>query len=169
MSDFSNEFIDYLVSLRERDSGAISTLRHSLAFEPGTFPKAYPYVERFVSERWHAQDSRRLSLYAVAALFARHPVVDTEKSFSQAFAEVCNKRDSKSLERRFIAVLDANSDTILEYLRHAISLISTEGIGFNYARIRNDLVVWMNPLNNLDRLRQKWASDFYRVYVGKVD
>jgi len=169
VNDFGEKFINYLVSLRERDSGAMAMLRHSLAFAPGTYPKAYPYVEPFVAESWHTQDSRRLALYGVAALFARYPVIDEEKTFPQAFAVVCNKRDSNSLERRFIAILDADSDTIFDYLRHAISLIATEGIGFNYAGLRNDLVVWMNRINNLDRLRQKWAKDFYRVYDGEVD
>jgi len=161
MSDLSNDFIDYLVSLRERDSGAIATLRHSLAFAPGTYPHAYPYVERFIAESWHAQNSCRLSLYVVAALFARHPVVDETKSFAKAFAEVCNRRDSPSLERRFIAILDANSDTIFDYLRHAISLLGADGIGFDYASLRDDLTVWMNRRRVLDHVRQKWAREFY--------
>jgi len=168
MNNLSNEFIDYLASLRERDNGAMAKLRHSLAFAPGAYPQAYPYVERFMAESWHSQDSHRLSLYVVAALFARHPVVDETKSFAKAFAEVCNKRESKSLERRFIAILDADVDTIFDYLRHAISLIAIEGIGFDYATLRNDLVTWMNRLKNLDILRQRWASDFYRVYVDEV-
>jgi len=161
MSDFSNQFINYLVSLCERDSGAMAKLRHSLAFAPGTYPQAYPYVERFVAESWHVQDSHRLSLYVVAALFARHPVVDEAKSFAKAFAEVCNKRDSPSLERRFIAILDADADIISDYLRHAISLIATEGIGFDYAKLRDDLAVWMNRRRVLDHVRQKWAREFY--------
>jgi len=161
MNDFSKEFINYLVSLRERDSGAIAKLRHSLAFAPGTYPQTYPYVEHFVAEGWHAQDSRRLSLYAVAALFARHPIVDEDKSFAKAFAEVFNKRDSTSLERRFLAILDSDSDTIFDYLRHSIGLIVADGIGFDYAALLRDLTVWMNRSRALDHIRQKWAREFY--------
>jgi len=162
VSDHSQNFIDYLVSLRERDAGAVATLRHSLAFKPGAYPKAYPYVERFVGKQWHAQSSPRLALYAVAGLFARHPLVDSDCSFAKAFAAVSLKRDSGSIEKRFIALLDADSETLFDYLRHAISLLAAGGIGLDYVGLLEDLSVWMNRGKTIDYISQRWARDFYQ-------
>ena len=162
MSEHAERFIDHLSALRERDTGAMAALRHSLTFEPGMYPRAFPYVERFVAADRLAHDARRLALYAVAGLFARHPE-QQNRTFATAFGELLCKRESQSIEQRFIALLEADSDNILDYLRQAISLLAAEDIGLNYVRLLDDLTVWMNPNADLDRLRQRWAREFYRA------
>ena len=168
MSDHSQRFIEHLIVLRERDAGAIATLRHSLAFEPGAYPKAFPHVERFVGAERSTNDSWRLALYAVGGLFARHPM-QQEQSFAIAFGELMRKRESQSIEGRFIALLGADAENILDYLRQAVSLLASEGIGLDYARLLNDLSIWMNPNADLDRLRQHWARDFYRATESRPE
>src|SRR5690606_15897739 len=157
----------YLQTLKSRDRGALATLRHSLAFAPGTYPKAFPYVERFAGSATHEQDARRLALYTVAALFARHPE-HQKRSFAAAFGELARSRNTgerdlnKSIEGRFIALLEADPENIADYLRQAISLLAADGIGCDYANLLNDLSRWMNPSgdsNARDRLRQRWARD----------
>lgn len=162
MSEHAERFIEHLSALRERDSGAMAALRHSLTFDPGTYPRAFPYVERFVGADRPANDARRLALYAVAGLFARHPEQQS-RSFAAAFGELMRKRESPSIEQRFIALLEADASNILNYLRQAISLLAAEDIGLDYARLLDDLAVWMNPNADRDRLRQRWARDFYRA------
>ena len=162
MSEHAERFIKHLSALRERDTGAMAALRHSLAFEPGTYPRAFPYVERFVGADRSANDARRLALYAVAGLFARHPE-QQNRSFAAAFGELLRKRESQSIEQRFIALLEADADNILDYLRQAISLLAAEDIGLDYARLLDDLVFWMNPNADRDRLRQRWAREFYHA------
>jgi CRISPR system Cascade subunit CasB len=164
-SEYAQKFIAHLEALKEKDRGALATLRHGLAFEPGAYPKAYPYVERFVGADVHERDGRRLALYAVAGLYARHSEISGQ-SFAAAFGELFRRRNSDSLEKRFITVLAADAENIHDYLRQAISLLATEGIGCDYARLLDDLSLWMNPRANterLDRLRQHWARDFYRA------
>ena len=158
----SVSFIDYLQKL---DRGALAALRHSLAFAPGTYPRAFPYVECFVNQKAHEHDAHRLALYAVAALFARHPA-QTQTSFAAAFGELASRRasKSKSIEQRFIALLEADAENIVDYLRQAISLLAADNIGCNYARLLEDLSIWMNRSANPERrnrLRQRWARDFY--------
>lgn len=162
MSEHAERFIEHLSALRERDTGAMAALRHSLTFDPGTYPRAFPYVERFVGADRPANDARRLALYAVAGLFARHPEPQN-RSFAAAFGELLRKRESQSIEQRFIALLEADADNILDYLRQAISLLAAEDIGLDYARLLGDLTVWMNPSADRDRLRQRWAREFYRA------
>jgi CRISPR system Cascade subunit CasB len=161
----SESFIHHLQALKERDKGALAKLRHSLAFEPGTYSKAFSHVERFVGDAVHERDARRLALYAVAGLFARHPEHVENKSFAAAFGELMRRRESGSIEQRFIALLDADAENIVDYLRQAVSLLAAESIGCDYARLLDDLSSWMSPIKNerRDRLRQRWARDFYHA------
>lgn len=174
MSEQADAFIQYLRALQEKkDLGALATLRRSLAFEPGSYPRAFPYVERFVGDAYE-RDARRLALYVVAGLFAAHPEPG-QQSFAAAFGRLARLRKastereySLSIERRFVALLEADADSIPIHLRHAISLLKAEGLGLNYASLLDDLGVWMNPHLNLDRVRQRWARDFYRATQAKA-
>jgi CRISPR system Cascade subunit CasB len=165
VSQHSKSFIHHLQTLKMQDRGALATLRHSLAFEPGTYAKAFSHVERFAGETVHERDARRLALYAVAGLFARHPEHVENKSFSAAFGELMRRRESGSIEQRFIALLDADTDNIVDYLRQAVTLLASDNIGCDYARLLDDLSSWMHPIKSekRDRLRQRWARDFYRA------
>jgi CRISPR system Cascade subunit CasB len=162
VNEHSEKFVQHLISLGTHDRGALAVLRHSLAFEPGTYPKAFPYVERFVSASSHERDARRLALYAVAALYARHPR-HQEQSFASAFGVLFRKRESLGIEGRFVALLGADAENIFDYLRQAIGVLASDDIGLNYLILLGDLSRWMNSKTNADRLRQRWARDFYSV------
>lgn len=162
MSEHAEQFIAHLIALKERDRGALAALRHSLAFESGSFPKAYPYVERFAGAAVHERDARRLALYAVAGLFARHPQSHAQ-SFATALGELMKRRQSSSIEGRFIALLGADAENIVDYLRQSISLLAADAIGCDYVRLLDDLTQWLNPNIDPSRLRQRWAREFYRA------
>lgn len=171
MSDHADDFIQYLQNLKSRDRGALATLRHSLAFDPGTYPKAFPYVERFAGSATHERDARRVALYTIAGLYARHPE-QASQSFATALGELMRRRETTSVEQRFVALLGADPENIADYLRQAISLLAAENIGCDYARLLDDLSRWMNPNVNQserDRLRQRWARDFYRAAQAEHD
>jgi len=173
VSEHAREFIDYLEALKDKDRGALATLRHSLAFEPGAYPPAFPYVERFAGAAAHERDARRLALYAVAGLFAKHSL-QSAQSFATGMGDLLHQQKKKansgdrqlSLEKRFIALLGADAENIADYLRQAISLLASDSVGCDYARLLDDLTRWMNPAadpDERDRLRQRWARDFYRA------
>ncbi len=159
MTTHAEIFITHLQGL---DRGALATLRHSLAFVPGSYPRAFPYVERFAGSVVHERDARRLALYAVAGLFARHPQQQSQ-SFASALGELLRRRESASIEGRFVALLGADAENIVEYLRQAISLLAADDIGCDYVLLLDDLSLWLNPNTDPSRLRQRWARDFYRA------
>lgn len=163
MSEHAEQFIAHLSLLKERDRGALAVLRHSLAFAPGSDPRTFPYVERFAGAATHERDARRLALYAVAGLFARHAQHQPAQSFAAALGELLRRRGSPSIEGRFIALLGADAENIVEYLRQAASLLAAEGLGCDYARLLDDLSLWMSLHADPSRLRQRWARDFYRA------
>jgi CRISPR system Cascade subunit CasB len=158
------DFIDYLKRLAEKDRGALAVLRRGAGFAPGTYPPAFPYVERFVPNE-HAQDRRRLARYLVATLFALHPEHVAGTSLAAAFGRLMRKRDSPSLEKRFVALLAAEPEELPVYLRNVVSLLTADSIACDYAALETDLVQWLNSHGTeaRDRVRQQWARDFYRA------
>ena len=165
MSDYAEQFVAYLQGLAERDRAAMARLRRSLAFEPGADPATYPYVERFVKADWHASDARRLALYVVAGLFAQHPRQGSS-TFARSFGELARRRDSDSLEARFVALLGADGEVLPVHLRHAIDLLKAEDLPVDYSQMLRDLNWWLNPSVDqsiLGGLRQRWAREFYRA------
>ncbi len=155
MSSAEN-FIGYLEELRQNErrwSQARAVLRRSLAFAPGTYPDAYPFVEPRVGERsgW----SREV-LYVVAGLYALKEAHVPQRTLSRAFRETMDRKGSQSLEARFLTLLDSDYDQLAERLRRVAILV--EG-GFDFVCLQRDLERWFRP----DRpVQQNWARDFYR-------
>ena len=63
-------FIEWLEGLNEKDTRVRAVLRRSLAFEPGQFVPAYPYVEPFVKDE--GSSWRREVHYLTGGLWAAH-------------------------------------------------------------------------------------------------
>ena len=152
--------ISALSSAAERDSSVIATLRRSLAFDPGAFAPAFPYLEPIVGNQ---PEFRRKPAYLVAGLWAlcQRRVTDTSNSVSLASAlrRVSSQRSSKSIEKRFVALLDSDEDELPSRLRQSISIIAADSIPINWAGLLDDLLRWSHP----DRFIQKrWARDYWR-------
>ena len=166
MSEHAQSFIAYLIGLKDSDRGALAHLKRSLGFDPGAYPRAYPYVERFVGTDKHADDPRRRAMYLAAGLFALHPLHSDGVSFASAFGRIGRERDSASIEQRFIALLGADTESLPSLLRQSVSLLAADSVGFDYASLLDDLTRWLDPFKPeaRDQLRQRWARDFYRAY-----
>jgi CRISPR system Cascade subunit CasB len=162
MSNHVEQYIEHLQRLHQRDRGALATLRKSLSFAPGAYPPAFAYVERFVGMDRKANDPFRLALYLVAGLYALHPEVGTD-SLAKGLAKLMLRRESGSMENRFLALLGADPENLADYLRHVVTLFAADNQGIDYAELFADLVVWINPYasEKRDQIRQKWARDFY--------
>lgn len=170
MSDFVQSFVAHLIHLRDGKAVALAELRRSLSFPPGAYPPAYPYVERFVAPDGHAESSSRIALYVVAGLFALHPQTSSV-SLAACFGELMQRRDSPGIEKRFVALLGADAENLATYLRQVISLLAADDIGVDYAGLLKDLGLLLNPRLDpdiRDRIRQRWARDFYRVLIRDV-
>lgn len=155
-----NGFVTWLEGRNAEDTKVRAVLRRSLAFDPGQYAPAFPYVEPFVGDEdnhW-----RRWVLYLVAGLWAAHwregsngqPV-----SLGSACAayQWASGSTSQSTERRFITVLDADGDQLPHRLRQLLALLKDQPIDFE--DLLKGLLYW-----NDDRKRTQngWARDFYR-------
>lgn len=140
---------------QQNDRGAMAVLRRSLAFDPGKYSPAYPYVERFVGK---GGDWQKIVAYLVAGLYASSRASAGEGSLGKAAAMLRNRSNSASVEKRFIALLDADPEQLPNRLRQMITLMSAHEIAPDWSRLRRDLHYWRDPER---RVQQRWAADYY--------
>ncbi len=151
-------FIDWLEKINEKDSKVRAVLRRSLAFDPGCFPAAYPYVEPFMNEEENTW--RREMHYLVAGLWAAHWRVGRSgvpMPVGKASADYQTASGSTSTERRFIALLDADRDQLPYRLRQMVTLLKEYHVDFE--AVLNGLLYWNDDHK---RTQNQWARDFYR-------
>lgn len=149
-----SKFIEWLEGLNEKDTKVRAVLRRSLAFEPGRYASAYPYVEPFIKDEdgsW-----RRDMYYLVAGLWAAH-WREGQGGTPLSLGKACAAYQAGSAERRFIALLDSDRDQLPHRLRQMLALLKDQAIDFDDLLKR--LLYW-----NDDRKSSQnaWARDFYR-------
>uniref|UniRef100_A0A7C5REU3 Type I-E CRISPR-associated protein Cse2/CasB n=1 Tax=Thermus caliditerrae TaxID=1330700 RepID=A0A7C5REU3_9DEIN len=153
------DFIGRLEKLKEQKvwTRARAVLRRSLAFDPGVYPPAMPFVEPWVREEGWVREAH----YLVAALYALLDGAHVEgRTLARALREARERRGSESLERRFLALLDADRDQLPHRLRQAAGLV--EG-GVDFVQLLRDLRHWFHP----DRwVQARWAREFYGAQVS---
>lgn len=158
-------FISWLESLNEGDTRVRAVLRRSLAFDPGEYPPAFPYVEPFVNDNdnyW-----LRKMHYLTAGLWASHwspGRTGVPVTVGKACAAYQSTSGSTSTERRFIALLDADGDQLPHRLRQMIALLKEQAIDFD--GLLKGILQW-----NGDRKRTQnaWARDYYRNMETEKD
>lgn len=160
-----NEFIEWLEGLNEKDNKVRAVLRRSLSFDPGRYVPAFPYVEPFVKDE--GSSWRREVFYLVAGLWAAHwreGRPQKPMSLGKACAEYQKASKSTSTERRFIALLDSDSDQLAHRLRQMIALLKEQAIDFGGLLKR--LLHWNDDQK---RTQSAWARDFYRNFKDETD
>lgn len=160
-----NAYLDWLEEMNKRDSRVRAVLRRSLAFNPGAFPAAFPYVEPFLTEDVSAW--RRRVHYLVAGLWATHWKAERSggiQPVGKAAALHQLASGSASTERRFIALLDADADELPYRLRQMVTLLKEQVIDFD--ALLTDLLRWQSPDK---RTQNQWARQFYRTLQKNTD
>ena len=150
-------FIDWLEKVNDKNNKVRAVLRRSLAFDPGCFPSAYPYVEPFVQDVNNSW--RREMYYLVAGLWAMHRregLSGVPMSIGKASANYQQESGSVSTERRFIALLDADLDQLPHRLRQMVALLKEYPLDFD--ALLSGLIYWNDDQK---RTQNQWARDFY--------
>ncbi|MDR3672163.1 MAG: type I-E CRISPR-associated protein Cse2/CasB [Holophaga sp.] len=153
-----NGFLDWLETKGAEDNKVRAVLRRSLAFEPGKFVEAYPYVEPFVKDE--ASSWRREMHYLVAGLWAFHWAegrTGPRLPLGKACAAHQAASGAASTERRFIALLDADPDQLPHRLRQMVALLKNFPLDFE--GLLTGLLYWNDDQK---RTQNQWARDFYR-------
>ena len=150
-------FIAYLQRLASGGPrGALADLAAELGKRPGTNPRSVRWLARWTVHVSQAEVARH---HLIAALFAAHPAGAPEGNLGLTMAQIAlRRRLTPSLERRFVALLEADAEDVGEHLRHIVYLARAADVPLHWAQLLADLRCWDDPLR---RVQAKWARSFW--------
>jgi CRISPR system Cascade subunit CasB len=162
-NDVEKRFADALDDLvTHEDRATLAALRRGLGKDPGSVPEMHPFVLRRLPEGMGLR--RENDFYLVASLFSIHrkgwaggdPRRPTNLGASLA---LLRQRDgSASIERRFVAMLNAQREDLPHHLRNIISLLSSHEVHVDFAQLLRDLRWWDAENRSVQR---HWARSFW--------
>lgn len=156
------DLFEQLTNRAANDSAVIARLRRSAAYEPGLDPGVFPYIEPHVHglSEW-----RRTATYLAAACWAlavrpKHAEHKGPLPLPKALRLLQTRNDntSKSLEARFQALLDADTDELQWRLRHLIQQLAAAELPIDWPSLLTDLRNWPDPRR---RVQIRWARQFW--------
>ncbi len=150
-------FITYLESLRgsKDERAAFAALRRGLGRAPGTEPAMFPYIVQWlptVCPQWNEE-----MYYLIAALFAYHPKEGGVGNLGAAFKTAAQgESDTTAIERRFTALLAADTEDLHFYLRQAVSFLKSKDVAINWQQLFADVLRWQ-----YGQVQKQWAYKFW--------
>lgn len=148
--------IGYLSELEKRqDRAALAHLRRGLARKPGDSMEMFPYVGRFINEKTNAAHDR--AVFLTAALFADYSdAAQNVGDLGRSVKQIAGVSDS--IERRFVALLDADPEDLHYYLRQMIDLLKANSVAVNWTELFKDIRAWASESRYVQK---KWARSFW--------
>jgi CRISPR system Cascade subunit CasB len=169
----------YLATLADesdRDRGKLAALRRGLGEPDGWHPQLANVVNPSIHD---VPDHKAPIFYKVAALFGLHPVARrsgdnqpsgrlVERSFTHALHQYALQRSregggsiddiKKPLDRRVMALLNADTEDVFHHLRYATSLLRGSDIPVDWVRLIIDLDRWDLPDREVQR---RWSRAWW--------
>ncbi|ULH13946.1 type I-E CRISPR-associated protein Cse2/CasB (plasmid) [Deinococcus sp. KNUC1210] len=165
-----HQFINRLARLAR---GQLADLRRSLSDDrPGD---STPFLEGLIL-RSGLQNRNRQGVYLTASLYAlierprggqadppddRQPVPHGPSLGFLLGTLYRDQQERPSVERRFLALLDADADALPYQLRQVVSLLKASGLKPDWVRLLRDVCGWDTRWGA--QIRRQWANDFYRA------
>jgi CRISPR system Cascade subunit CasB len=159
-------FVQQLVSLAaHEDRAALAALRRGLGSAPGSQAEAARVVYRSLPAS--VPDWRERDCWLLAGLFALHPhhleraeAEGYRPSLADALRQLGRKENvsAEGVERRLVALLNAEREDLDEHLRHAISQLRAADVPVDYVQLLRDLRWWEADERWVQR---RWARAFW--------
>lgn len=151
-----DRLITYLKSLEERqDRAALAHLRSGLREKDGRAMEMYPYLRQFLS--LDSKPRYENAVFIIAALFAYYP--DAPGNVGNLGASLRELKDeSDGIEKRFVALLNADEEDLPYYLRQIIGLLKSKEVAVNWQRLFMDVQFWGGDNR---RVQRGWARSFW--------
>lgn len=180
-------FADYLARLVQNEQrAALAALRRGLGRRPELATDMFPYIVPWLTDAMSS--ARQADYFLVAALFASHqiswsrPAAESDvaaatdpagstgsagaegsirgySNLGASFHQLTAATGSESVEKRFVALLNAEREDLPLHLRHAVSLLRAHDIPVDWARLLTDLASWDREDR---RVQSAWARAFWR-------
>lgn len=156
-----DRLITYLKNLAKppKNNAALANLRRGLGKPPKTVMEMFPYLGQFLSSDTKTQHEN--AVFIVAALFAFYD--DAPENIGNLGASIRKIKDeSGTIEKRFVALLNANEEELPQYLRQMIGLLkSKDKVAVNWNQLLFDVRNWNNE-NLKDSVQYSWAKEFWK-------
>ena len=165
-TSLDERFVTGLTELVARDDrGALAALRRALGTTPGSQAEAARVVYRLLPTNvapWRERDC-----WLLAGLFALHPLAlapREEGHYRPNLADSLRKLahlesvSSEGVERRLIALLNAEREDLDDHLRHAVAQLRAHDIAIDYVQLLRDLHGWGAEERWVQR---RWARAFW--------
>ncbi|MGI8405312.1 MAG: type I-E CRISPR-associated protein Cse2/CasB [Thermomicrobiales bacterium] len=168
-------YLSALATDENRDRAKLAALRRGLGKENGWDPQLASIVNPRIGT---IPDRQATICYHVAALFGLHPVGwkrgedDSaryeNRSFTQSLHLLARQQSQEGgrslddikqpLDRRAMALLNADSDDVFDHLRYAVSLLRGSEIPVDWGKLILDLDKWDEP----DRaVQRRWSRAWW--------
>ena len=153
-------FIGYLESLLKRDDRAIlAHLRRGLGKEPGTAMEMFPYIARFVQNSYRSDENAYFLVASVFGLYPTYSWKSDEKGKNNLGKSMSFlKDDSESIEKRFVALLNADEEDLPNHLRQIVSLLKAKDKPIDWLQLLKDIKGWSSESKYVQR---NWAKGFW--------
>lgn len=168
--NFDDEDKKFISNLKKyvhaNDRAALAKLRRGLGKKPGTVMEMYPYMCRQIPKT-----GDDFVYFLVAALFGLYPDAERtesslggsllmlDKKFRQQRGSSSSDEKTSSVERRFVALLNAKKEDLPTHLRQIIGLLKSNEMPINWFRLLKDLKFWTSEEKH--NTRRKWAKEFW--------
>jgi len=162
---WGRRLVDSLAARRDNPQGrgALADLRRALQRPPGEDANVFRYVvPHLPGERGWTETAA----FLVASLFAAHPDAGGSGDIGAAFRRLADKTNSESVERRFIALLNADAQDLAPHLRQAVSLLKANAVPVDWEQLLKDLLAWDHPDGYV---RRNWARGFWGWVAKDVE
>lgn len=162
-----DRLIAYLKGLqKQQDRAALADLRRGLGKPPRAAMEMYPYLGRFLShEPRHNYEN---AVFIVASLFAYYPDAKHAKGNLGASLRELATSEGDGVEKRFVALLNAEIEDLPNYLRQIIGLLKSKGTAVNWEQLLRDIQYWKsNDANHkYESVQACWARGFWANSVN---
>ncbi|PZG41391.1 type I-E CRISPR-associated protein Cse2/CasB [Spongiactinospora gelatinilytica] len=159
-------------ALRSDNPYQVSDARRTLARLRRAFVEGRPQGQAYQIVYKHdpPSDSEEAEIWLLlGSLFALHPASwnggGGRHTIGASLGRLHRKLDSPAVERRLMALLARDKNSLPHHLRQAVRLLSAHDVPVHYGRLLDDLLVLLGDQHRGDRaskIRLKWAEEYYR-------
>lgn len=163
---------------------AMARLRRGIGHTPGELPELWGEFLLELPKELHGHglevSREEWAIYTALTLFAYHQQSksrDSEPMHRQGISLGDAARrlvkdeaeDRERVARRFYPVATASDMTELNYhLRSLVSLLRSESIALDYAKLAADLYLFQLP-SAADGVKLRWGEDFCKLYINETE
>ncbi len=150
---------NFIKALRELDAAGRARLKRNAGNALNEARNVYDVFYAMVPA---GVDQDRYFLVATLYAFGTRrsdPLDNPQRNFGASLRLVRDSEKAGSLDRRFNALLDADSQQLPFRLRQLVSLLSARRVAVDWAQLLTDLRYW-NDANR--RVQRRWAQAYYQ-------